>query len=34
MSTAIHQTGFGSAALDIERIQRDFPILDQTIHGK
>jgi cysteine desulfurase/selenocysteine lyase len=34
MSTAIHQTGFGSAALDIERIKRDFPILDQTIHGK
>jgi cysteine desulfurase/selenocysteine lyase len=33
MSTAVHQTGFGSAALDIERIKRDFPILDQKIHG-
>ncbi|HKN22644.1 MAG TPA: cysteine desulfurase [Terracidiphilus sp.] len=32
MSTAVHQTGFGSA-LDIERIKRDFPILDQKIHG-
>jgi cysteine desulfurase / selenocysteine lyase len=34
MSTAIPQTGIGSAALDIERIRRDFPILDQMIHGK
>jgi cysteine desulfurase/selenocysteine lyase len=34
MSTALHQTNFGSAALDIERIKRDFPILDQKIHGK
>jgi cysteine desulfurase / selenocysteine lyase len=32
MSTAVHQTG--SAALDVERVRRDFPILDQTIHGK
>jgi cysteine desulfurase / selenocysteine lyase len=34
MSTAVHRTGLGSAALDAERIRRDFPILDQTIHGK
>jgi cysteine desulfurase/selenocysteine lyase len=34
MSTAVPQTGIGSAALDIERIRRDFPILDRTIHGK
>jgi len=34
MSTAAHRTGFGSAALDIERIQRDFPILAERIHGK
>jgi cysteine desulfurase/selenocysteine lyase len=33
MSTAVHQTGYGSAALDVERIKRDFPILHQTIHG-
>jgi cysteine desulfurase/selenocysteine lyase len=32
MSTAIHRTGYGPA-LDVERIRRDFPILDQTIHG-
>jgi cysteine desulfurase / selenocysteine lyase len=31
MSTAVHHAG--SAALDIERIKRDFPILDQKIHG-
>ncbi|MGO8706053.1 MAG: aminotransferase class V-fold PLP-dependent enzyme [Terracidiphilus sp.] len=34
MSIAVHQTNSGSAALDIERIKHDFPILDQTIHGK
>ena len=34
MSTAAYRTGLGSAALDVERIRRDFPILDQTIHGK
>ena len=34
MSTAAHRTGFESATLDVERIRRDFPILDQTIHGK
>jgi cysteine desulfurase / selenocysteine lyase len=34
MSTAVHRTGFGSSTLDVERIRRDFPILDQTIHGK
>ncbi|MFZ0338183.1 MAG: cysteine desulfurase [Terracidiphilus sp.] len=34
MSTAAHRTGFGSATLDIERIQRDFPILAERIHGK
>jgi selenocysteine lyase/cysteine desulfurase len=34
MSTAVHRTGFGSATLDVERIRQDFPILDQTIHGK
>ncbi len=34
MSTAAHRTGFGSAALDVERIQRDFPILAERIHGK
>jgi cysteine desulfurase / selenocysteine lyase len=33
MSTAVHRTGIGSA-LDVERIRQDFPILDQTIHGK
>ena len=34
MSTAVHQTGFGSAEMDIERIKRDFPILAERIHGK
>jgi cysteine desulfurase/selenocysteine lyase len=34
MSTAVHRTGFGLSTLDVERIRRDFPILDQTIHGK
>jgi cysteine desulfurase / selenocysteine lyase len=34
MSTAVQRAGFGSASLDVERIRRDFPILDQTIHGK
>ena len=34
MTTAVHQTGFGSAALDVERIKCEFPILDQKIHGK
>ena len=34
MSTAAHRTGFGSATLDIERIQRDLPILAERIHGK
>jgi cysteine desulfurase/selenocysteine lyase len=44
MSTAVHRaspegasphgTGLDSAALDVERIRRDFPILDQLIHGK
>ena len=44
MSTAVHRaspegasprgTGPDSAALDVERIRRDFPILDQAIHGK
>jgi cysteine desulfurase / selenocysteine lyase len=34
MSTAIPRTGFGTATLDVERIRRDFPILDQAIHGK
>ncbi len=34
MSTAVHRSGLGQAALDVERIRRDFPILDQTIHGK
>jgi cysteine desulfurase / selenocysteine lyase len=34
MSTAVHRTGLGSASLDMERIRRDFPILEQTIHGK
>ena len=34
MSTAVNRTGLDSAALDVERIRRDFPILDQTIHGK
>jgi cysteine desulfurase/selenocysteine lyase len=34
MSTAIHRTGPGLTALDVEQIQRDFPILHQTIHGK
>jgi len=34
MSTAVDRTGLGSAALDVEQIRRDFPILDQTIHGK
>jgi len=32
MSTAIHRTGYGSA-LDVQGIRRDFPILDQMIHG-
>jgi cysteine desulfurase / selenocysteine lyase len=31
MSTAVQQTS--SATLDIARIKRDFPILDQKIHG-
>jgi cysteine desulfurase/selenocysteine lyase len=44
MSTAVHRTSpegasphgtsLDSAALDVERIRRDFPILDQVIHGK
>jgi cysteine desulfurase / selenocysteine lyase len=34
MSTAAYRTGLGTAALDVERIRHDFPILDQTIHGK
>ncbi len=34
MSTAVHRTGPGPAALDVDQIRRDFPILDQTIHGK
>lgn len=34
MSTAAYRTGLGPAALDVERIRRDFPILDQMIHGK
>jgi len=34
MSTAVKGTCFGSATLDVGRIRRDFPILDQTIHGK
>jgi cysteine desulfurase / selenocysteine lyase len=34
MSTAVHRTGLDLAALDVERIRRDFPILDQAIHGK
>jgi cysteine desulfurase/selenocysteine lyase len=34
MSTAVHRTGPGPATLDVEQIRRDFPILDQTIHGK
>ncbi len=34
MSTAAHRTGLGSAALDVERIRCDFPILDQKIHGR
>jgi cysteine desulfurase / selenocysteine lyase len=29
-----HGTSLDSAALDVERIRRDFPILDQVIHGK
>jgi len=32
MSTAIHRTGYGPA-LDVDRIRRDFPVLDQSIHG-
>jgi len=34
MTTAIHRAEFASATLDVERIRRDFPILDQSIHGK
>ncbi len=34
MSTAAHRIGLGSAELDVEQIRRDFPILDQSIHGK
>jgi cysteine desulfurase / selenocysteine lyase len=34
MSTTVQRTGLGLSALDEERIRRDFPILDQTIHGK
>jgi len=34
MSTAVHRTDLGSVPLDVDRIRRDFPILDQTIHGK
>jgi cysteine desulfurase / selenocysteine lyase len=34
MTTAVQRTGLGSAGLDVEGIRRDFPILDQTIHGK
>jgi cysteine desulfurase / selenocysteine lyase len=34
MSTAVYRAGSGSASLDVERIRRDFPILDQCIHGK
>jgi cysteine desulfurase / selenocysteine lyase len=34
MSTAVHRNGIAVAALDVERIRRDFPILDQAIHGK
>ncbi len=34
MSTAAHRTDLGSAALDVECIRRDFPILSQMIHGK
>jgi len=33
MSTAIHRTGLGLSAQDVEQIKRDFPILDQKIHG-
>lgn len=33
MSSVLHGTGFGLSALDVERIQRDFPILHQTVHG-
>jgi cysteine desulfurase / selenocysteine lyase len=34
MSTAVNRTGIGLATLDVERIRRDFPILDQVIHGR
>jgi cysteine desulfurase / selenocysteine lyase len=34
MSTAAYRNGFASAELDVERIRRDFPILNQTVHGK
>ncbi len=34
MSAAIPRTQLSSASLDVERIRCDFPILDQTIHGK
>ncbi len=33
-STAVLRNEVGSQALDVEKIRRDFPILDQTIHGK
>jgi cysteine desulfurase / selenocysteine lyase len=34
MSTLAPRTVSGPAALDVDRIRRDFPILDQRIHGK
>jgi cysteine desulfurase / selenocysteine lyase len=40
MSTAVDRTGFealrnhAAPALDIARIRRDFPVLDQCVHGK
>jgi cysteine desulfurase / selenocysteine lyase len=34
MTTAVHRAGVSSATLDAGRIRQDFPILDQTIHGK
>ena len=33
-STALSRNGLGLQTLDTEKIRRDFPILEQTIHGK
>jgi len=33
-SMAVHRTGLAPETLDTERIRRDFPILDLTVHGR